>query len=880
LRTWAFNQKSYREKTSRKEVTMGRFFFASRKRAFVVIVLLLTIAAASPPVSALPNTVVSFTSPPPTEQNNSAVSLSEVTPGEIYSVWSEFAAGFGTSTVNWSFSPTGGASWVPSGVWPPAGPYAYAWNPAIVSQFGGGFFGICTNYGPAPPYFSPNGITVYQSAGGGAPFVPGPTLAVNAPGATWLDYPNIMVNDNPAVPAPSMGTIYTAWVSYTDADGDPNGTGNPFDEPADMYQINFAYSRTQPGVPPIYPAFSAPAVLFAGPVMTLEMQAHRPSIATMGPPGNPMVPPGGVYIAWTDGMNAWIVASPALGAPFIGPVLVAAFPAVAPILNPGIKSASNATVAVGAGPCAGMVFVAWATMPGGIDADIYFSSSPTGAAGTWTAPVRVNQDPIGNGRDQWAPKMTVDPITGTIVINYYDRRLDPTNTRVQTWASTSINCGLNWTDCTLSDIPPMQPISTFGIPPAAQYIGDYLGSDFNQLNGSAFTWNDGRNGASQDIIFERTMTCGPDTDGDGVFDPFDNCPAVPNPLQKDTDVDGVGDACDNCPAVANPTQTDTDSDGLGDVCDNCPSVGNPTQTDGDADGIGDACDNCPAVSNPTQTDADGDTFGDVCDNCPTVSNPSQTDTDGDTFGDACDNCPTVGNPSQTDTDGDTFGDVCDNCPTVSNPSQTDTDGDTFGDACDNCPTVSNPTQTDIDADGVGNVCDNCPNVSNPTQTDTDGDTVGDVCDNCPTVANHAQGDVDADGVGNVCDNCPTLANPSQIDTDVDGVGDGCDNCQFVYNPTQVDTDGDGIGDACETACLCKPGDANGDGSIDISDVVYLIAFIFSGGSPPTPYHICSGDANCDCTCDISDAVYLISYIFSGGHAPCDCAGWSTVCGTP
>ncbi|MCX6832747.1 MAG: thrombospondin type 3 repeat-containing protein [candidate division Zixibacteria bacterium] len=501
--------------------------------------------------------------------------------------------------------------------------------------------------------------------------------------------------------------------------------------------------------------------------MTLEMQAHRPSIATMGPPGNPMIPPGGVYIAWTDGANAWIAASPALGAPFIGPVLVAAFPAVPPILNPGIKSASNATIAVGEfpSPCAGMVFVAWASAPGGIDVDIYFSSSLTGAAGTWTAPIRVNQDALGNGRDQWAPKMTVDPVTGTIVISYFDRRLDPTNTNIQTWASTSIDCGVNWKDCILSDKPPIPPTATFGIPPGAKYIGDYIGSDFNVINGSAFTWNDGRSGSSQDIIFERTFTCGPDNDGDGVFDPFDNCPTVPNPSQKDTDLDGVGEACDNCPAIANPTQADGDADGIGNACDNCPTVANPTQADSDADGI--------------------------------------------------------------------------------------------GDACDNCPTVANPTQADGDADGIGNACDNCPTVANPTQADGD-----------------------ADGIGNACDNCPALANPAQVDTDADGVGDGCDNCQTVYNPSQTDTDGDGIGDACETACTCKPGDANGDATIDISDVVYMISFIFSGGSAPTPYHICSGDANCDCAVDISDAVFLISYIFSGGSAPCNCASWSAACGTP
>ncbi len=46
----------------------------------------------------------------------------------------------------------------------------------------------------------------------------------------------------------------------------------------------------------------------------------------------------------------------------------------------------------------------------------------------------------------------------------------------------------------------------------------------------------------------------PDTDGDGVPDAVDNCPAVANPAQTDSDGDGVGDACDNCVAIANPTQ--------------------------------------------------------------------------------------------------------------------------------------------------------------------------------------------------------------------------------------------------------------------------------------------------------------------------------------
>ena len=41
----------------------------------------------------------------------------------------------------------------------------------------------------------------------------------------------------------------------------------------------------------------------------------------------------------------------------------------------------------------------------------------------------------------------------------------------------------------------------------------------------------------------------PDTDGDGICDAVDNCPAVPNPSQTDSDNDGFGDACDVCTNV-------------------------------------------------------------------------------------------------------------------------------------------------------------------------------------------------------------------------------------------------------------------------------------------------------------------------------------------
>jgi hypothetical protein len=43
-----------------------------------------------------------------------------------------------------------------------------------------------------------------------------------------------------------------------------------------------------------------------------------------------------------------------------------------------------------------------------------------------------------------------------------------------------------------------------------------------------------------------------DTDGDGLMDEADDCPAVADPMQLDADGDHAGDACDRCPSVADP----------------------------------------------------------------------------------------------------------------------------------------------------------------------------------------------------------------------------------------------------------------------------------------------------------------------------------------
>ncbi len=63
----------------------------------------------------------------------------------------------------------------------------------------------------------------------------------------------------------------------------------------------------------------------------------------------------------------------------------------------------------------------------------------------------------------------------------------------------------------------------------------------------------------------------------------------------------------------------------------------------------------------------------------------------------------------------------------------------------------------------------------------------------------------------------------------------------------------------------EPGDANGDGTANVGDAVFLINFVFKSGPAPDP--LSAGDANADCQTNVGDAVYLINFVFKSGPPP-------------
>ncbi len=61
------------------------------------------------------------------------------------------------------------------------------------------------------------------------------------------------------------------------------------------------------------------------------------------------------------------------------------------------------------------------------------------------------------------------------------------------------------------------------------------------------------------------------------------------------------------------------------------------------------------------------------------------------------------------------------------------------------------------------------------------------------------------------------------------------------------------------------GDVTGDGVIDLADVIFLINYLFKGGTTPDPLRL--GDPTADCVVDVADVIFLINYLYKGGSAP-------------
>jgi hypothetical protein len=75
-----------------------------------------------------------------------------------------------------------------------------------------------------------------------------------------------------------------------------------------------------------------------------------------------------------------------------------------------------------------------------------FISRSTNRGQTWTAPQRVNDDPVHDGADQFLQWMAVDPGDGSVNVQFYDRRDDPANMLTRVTLARSTDGGAHFTN--------------------------------------------------------------------------------------------------------------------------------------------------------------------------------------------------------------------------------------------------------------------------------------------------------------------------------------------------------------------------------------------------------------------------------------------------
>jgi hypothetical protein len=81
--------------------------------------------------------------------------------------------------------------------------------------------------------------------------------------------------------------------------------------------------------------------------------------------------------------------------------------------------------------------------------------------------------------------------------------------------------------------------------------------------------------------------------------------------------------------------------------------------------------------------------------------------------------------------------------------------------------------------------------------------------------------------------------------------------------------------SCVGAQISEPpcklrGDYNGDGRVNLVDVVLFAKYMFGEGDVPAPVHPDVMDVDGNGTVTVADFVYFLNYMFYGGPKPVSC----------
>ena len=421
-------------------------------------------------------------------QNEEQIWVNPKNPDNLVAIWRDFRLGY--RRVGHGYSDNGGRSWTDelfSGT-----PYPWHSDPGLTVDTSGNFYAVILSYLSSAPY---NGLFVYKSTDGGVSWGP-PVTVVDSFYNAFEDKELITCDRSNT---PYNGNLYVTWTRF---DYNTNTT-------------HIKCSRSTNGGQ----SFVRP------PVNVSDLEGVQWPVPAVGPNGE-------VYIAWVDynypritfdkSTDGGVTFGTDIGVQSVngthdyinGDILVFPFPAM--------------DVDITGGPYNGYIYMAYMDY-GVTDTEIKFTRSTNGG-NTWSSPIRLNDDPQGNGCDQFHPWTFVDR-DETINVIFYDRRNDPGNLLMDVYLTQSTDGGATWSS--------NQRVTTVSSDPTAGQLkagllGEYIG--VTAFNGRVHpVWTDTRLG-NQDVFTARIepIPFAPAVNYDAGYSPWSVFCAD---LDRDSDLD-------------------------------------------------------------------------------------------------------------------------------------------------------------------------------------------------------------------------------------------------------------------------------------------------------------------------------------------------------
>jgi hypothetical protein len=260
-----------------------------------------------------------------------------------------------------------------------------------------------------------NGIFVRHSPDGGRTWDPAPVGVKvwrgDEPDVKLEDMPRIWSDTGPG--SPFRGRLYMAWIEWQ------------------LAQSIILYTRSTDGGR----TWETPKR-----ISTKAGLPRDDNGAVVGPIGT-VAPDGTQYVVWNEGLNITLAVSRDGGRSFAAsrPIVAVAAPYFGGAGGiPGLTRAMGFPQ-VGVDPRHGALYLTWSDYRNG-DVDVFIARS-TDHGRSWSAPLRVNDDPVHDGADQFLQWMAVDPKDGSVNVQFYDRRDDPANRRTRVTLARSSDGG-------------------------------------------------------------------------------------------------------------------------------------------------------------------------------------------------------------------------------------------------------------------------------------------------------------------------------------------------------------------------------------------------------------------------------------------------------